>query len=228
MFGMRIPETLNLWTDADNRTHKKNKKNTVLDRADSVRIYSTSIFAILPHFAMAFAVGWRPWPWRHPLGREMTDNFMNRQEQTYLQWLEDRNRHICKTLLQILWVIGIFRIWWAMGQCRVCTCSMFVSLKINFRSIYLQLVKGQGVSINYPTGFSLLANIYWTTGFFQIPQAFPFTSQNVDRIWKVVCPSAFASEWIFLNQDITYLKAKGLQFLQKLSCQKAFRDQARL
>ena len=47
-----------------------------------------------------------PWSSRHPF-RRWTE--LNIQEQTCLQWSAtvDRNKHVCKTLLQFKWAIGI-------------------------------------------------------------------------------------------------------------------------
>ena len=68
-------------------------------------------------------------------------NLTNRQEQTCLCWPIDRNKHACKTVLQFVSAIGIFRIWWAISQCCVSLCfflwfySLFVvDISFNFLS----------------------------------------------------------------------------------------------
>ena len=54
--------------------------------------------------------------------RDESNKFKNRQEQTCLHCPVDWNKHACKTLWQFVTAIGIFRIRWAMGQCRVGPC----------------------------------------------------------------------------------------------------------
>ena len=56
-----------------------------------------------------------------PIGG-ISNGFTNRQEQICLHWHVDWKKHACKTLWQFVTALGIFRIWWAMGQRRVGPC----------------------------------------------------------------------------------------------------------
>ena len=59
-----------------------------------------------------------------PWGMGVTSNEQTRLKCLY--WPVDRNKHVCKTLWQFVTLFQIFRIRWAMGQCRVSPWLVYI------------------------------------------------------------------------------------------------------
>ena len=89
-----------------------------------------------------------PWSWRHPVVRVPIYN-----EQTCLHWPAVRNKHACKKWWLFVSAICIFKIWWAMGLCRVGPCflrSAHDNFKLNtLMAILRRQPKTNGFAQNY-------------------------------------------------------------------------------